>query len=115
MFLGIIIIAVAHGVLLVPALLGEFKFIYKGMKHENDDYDDNIPYKMEKHTNLSDGNIQLMDYNHEQKDGDLMAQLLNLKQKQQTQYIQFEKDFDLIINHVNKLKKENNDLKNENG
>eukprot|EP01084_Bolivina_argentea_P008425 15778_1 len=65
MFLGIIIIAVAHGVLLVPALLGEFKFIYKGMKHENDDDDDNIPYKMEKHKNLSDGNIQLMDYNHE--------------------------------------------------
>ncbi len=35
MFVGIIIIAVLHSILLVPALLGEFKFLYKGIPHSN--------------------------------------------------------------------------------
>ena len=35
MFSGIIIIALAHGMILTPALMGEFKFIYSGLHEEN--------------------------------------------------------------------------------
>ena len=35
MFSGIIIVAVAHGLILTPALMGEFKFIYCGLHEEN--------------------------------------------------------------------------------
>eukprot|EP01083_Nonionella_stella_P265694 899724_1 len=33
MFLGIIIIAMAHGIILVPAVLGEIKYVYQGIQH----------------------------------------------------------------------------------
>ena len=36
MFVGIIVIAIAHGVILTPALLGECPFIYSGIGHQVD-------------------------------------------------------------------------------
>ena len=36
MFTGIIVIAIAHGILLTPAILGEATFIYYGIHKEND-------------------------------------------------------------------------------
>lgn len=34
MFVGIIVIAIAHGIILTPALLGECPFIYSGIGHK---------------------------------------------------------------------------------
>ena len=42
---GIFFISITHGMLLVPALLGEFKFIYKGINHSNNDDNDNSQTK----------------------------------------------------------------------
>ena len=36
MFVGIIVIALAHGVVLTPALLGQCRFIYSGIGHRGD-------------------------------------------------------------------------------
>ena len=36
MFVGIIVIALAHGMVLTPALLGECRFIYSGIGHRDD-------------------------------------------------------------------------------
>ena len=36
-FAGIIVVAVAHGMLLTPALMGELRFIYAGIGHEGED------------------------------------------------------------------------------
>ena len=36
MFSGIIVIAMAHGMILTPALLGECRFIYSGIGHQMD-------------------------------------------------------------------------------
>ncbi len=36
MLVGIIVIALAHGVILTPALLGECSFVYSGIGHRDD-------------------------------------------------------------------------------
>ena len=43
MFVGIIVIAMAHGVILTPALLGECRFIYRGIGYHDDKTMANTP------------------------------------------------------------------------
>eukprot|EP01084_Bolivina_argentea_P108453 193825_1 len=117
MFLGIIVIAVAHGVILVPALLGEFRFIYKGSTNGID------KFALETHSTLNKkSDIEMLEYsgdkNKKQNEkNNVMKQIVSLKDN----YPELENKLDDIMLSVNKLMvankkelEEENDSENEN-
>eukprot|EP01084_Bolivina_argentea_P008422 15774_1 len=62
MFLGIIIIAMAHGIILVPAVLGEIKYVYQGIQHM-DGKKDASEHEIQEQHNLSIDAMEMTNYN----------------------------------------------------